>query len=125
MVVGSSFSARSQRRITLLLLALLSIGCGTVRNPALESARELYQRARQDSMLVRYASAALDRAGQTIDEADRRWMDDRDVNETEHLAYLATKRIEIARVTAQRRLAEDEVRPSPPARRDSNDSRIK
>jgi OOP family OmpA-OmpF porin len=124
MVVGSSFSARSQR-ITLLLLALLSIGCGAVRNPALESARELYQRARQDSMLVRYASAALDRAGQTIEEADRRWMDDRDVNETEHLAYLATKRIEIARVTAQRRLAEDEVRPSPPARRDSNDSKIK
>ena len=125
MAVGSSFMAAPQTRTLFLLLAALSIGCGTVRNPALESARELYQRARQDPMLVRYASAALDRAGQTINEADRRWTDDKDVNETDHLAYIATKRIVIARVTAQRRLAEDEVRQSPAARREANDSRIK
>jgi hypothetical protein len=125
MAVGSGFLSAPQTRAALLFLAALSIGCGTVRNPALESARELYQRARQDPLLVRYASAALDRAGQTIDEADRRWTDDKDVNETDHLAYIATKRIEIARVTAQRRLAEEEVRQSPAVRRDANDSRIK
>jgi hypothetical protein len=125
MAVGSSFIAAPHTRTLFWLLAALLIGCATVRNPALESARELYQRARQDPMLVRYASAALDRAGQTIDEADRRWTDDKDVNETDHLAYIATKRIEIARVTAQRRLAEEEVRQSPAVRRDANDSRIK
>jgi hypothetical protein len=32
----------------LLSLAILSLGCGAVRNPALERARDDYDRARQD-----------------------------------------------------------------------------
>ena len=57
----------------LSLLAALSIGCGAVRNPALESARDAYQKARQDPMIVRHAAVALDRAGQSLQEADRLW----------------------------------------------------
>ncbi len=56
------------------LLAVISVGCGAVRNPALERARDAYQRA-----------------------------------EAEHLAYIAEKRVEIARATARRRLAADEI----------------
>ena len=57
----------------LSLLAALSIGCGAVRNPALENARDAYQKARQDPMIVRHAAVALDRAGQSLQEADRLW----------------------------------------------------
>jgi Domain of unknown function (DUF4398) len=60
-------------RLALLLLAGLSIGCGAVRNPALEYAREAYQKARQDPVVVRHAAVALDRAERTLEEADRLW----------------------------------------------------
>jgi len=99
------------QRITaaLSVLAALSIGCGAVRNPALESARDSYQKARQDPVIVRHAAVALDRAGQALQEADRLWTKENDVVEVEHLAYIVEKRIEIARVTAQRRVAADEI----------------
>jgi hypothetical protein len=96
-------------RLALLLLAGLSIGCGAVRNPALEYAREAYQKARQDPVIVRHAAVALDRAGRTLEEADRLWTKEQDILEVEHLAYIVEKRVEIARVTAQRRLAADEI----------------
>jgi uncharacterized protein DUF4398 len=114
-----------QTRIALLLLAALAIGCGTVRNPALEHARDLYQKARQDPMVVRHAATALDRAGQVLEDADRLWMDEKDVIEVEHLAYIVEKRTEIARVTAQRRFAADEIRQRRSPRPEKNDTRTK
>ena len=114
-----------QTRIALLLLAALAISCGTVRNPALEYARDQYQKARQDPMVVRHAATALDRAGQVLEDADRLWMDEKDVIEVEHLAYIVEKRTEIARVTAQRRFAADEIRQSRSLRPEKNDTRTK
>src|SRR5262245_7684771 len=103
------FKKPKKTRAALLLLAGLSIGCGAVRNPTLESARETYQKARQDPVIVGHAAAALDRAGQALEEADRLWAKEQDILEVEHLAYIAEKRVEIARVTAQRRLAMEEI----------------
>ena len=95
----------------LSLLAAVSAGCGVVKsnNPALERARDAYQRARQDPAVVGRAAVALDKAGQTLEQAELLWTKEKDVIETEHLAYIAEKRIEIARVTARRRLAADEI----------------
>src|SRR5262245_30390176 len=109
----SVFFALLRTRAKLLLLAALAIGCGSVRNPALENARDLYQKARQDPVIARHAATALDRARQALEAADRLWKDEQDVDEVEHLAYIAEKRVEIARVTAQRRLAADEIRQIP------------
>jgi OmpA-OmpF porin, OOP family len=109
MRVDAILMGPKKTRLALLLLAGLSIGCGTVRHPALESAREAYQKARQDPAIVRHAAVALDRAGRTLEEADRLWTKEQDILEVEHLAYIAEKRVEIARVTAQRRLAADEI----------------
>jgi hypothetical protein len=97
---------------SLSLLAALAIGCGAVTNPALENARVAYQKARQDPVIVSRAGAALDRAAQTLEKADQLWAKDKDVTEVEHLAYIVEKRVEIARATAQRRLAEDELQQS-------------
>ena len=99
----------------LFLFATLASGCAAVRNPALESARDAYQKGRQDSLVVRHASAELDRAGQILHEAERLWIEENDAVEVEHLAYLVEKRVEIARVTAQRRLAAEEIRQWRPA----------
>ena len=77
-----------------------AIGCATVRNPSLENARDAYQKARQDPLIVRNAGAALDRAQSDPGNAEQIWTKERDVDEVEHLAYIAEKRVEIARVIA-------------------------
>jgi hypothetical protein len=96
--------------VALLFLAALTAGCGAANNnPALERAREAYQKARQDPEVAGRAAVALDKAGQTLQQAERVWKEDNDVTEVEHLAYVAEKRVEIARATARRRLAADEI----------------
>jgi len=107
----SHLSSRALRRAVIFLVASLSIGgCGTVRNPSLERARDAYQKARQDPLIVRNAGAALDRAQLTLETAEQLWAKEHDVNEVEHLAYIAEKRVEIARVTAERRQAAEELK---------------
>ncbi|MGH7782995.1 MAG: DUF4398 domain-containing protein [Candidatus Binatia bacterium] len=109
MRVDAIFLGQWKTSAPLSLLTVLAMACGAVRNPALESARDAYQKARQDAVIVRHAGAALDRAALALEEADRRWTKDKDVTEVEHLAYIAEKRVQIARVIAQRRLAADEI----------------
>ena len=100
-----------------LVIASLSLGCGAaVRNPALERARDVYNRARQDREVVARAAVALDRARLTLEQADRMWLAEKDVVEVEHLAFVAEKRVEIARATARRRLAADEIQQLNPQR---------
>ena len=110
----ATFSVDPQRASAVLFLAMLavSMGCAAVSNPALERARDSYQKARQDPAIVRNAGAALDRAGQKLEAAERLWTEEHDVVEVEHLAYIVEKRVEIARVIAQRRLAADEIQPA-------------
>ena len=114
MRIGFDTPASWRMCAALFLLAWAAIGCAAVRNPALENARDAYQKARQDPLIVRNAGAALDRAGQTLEAADQLWIKERDVDEVEHLAYIAEKRVEIARATAQRRLAAEELKAPAP-----------
>ena len=99
-------------RATLLLMTALAAACAAVRNPALDRARDAYQKARQDPAIVRNAGSALDKAAQSLEAAEKLWAEEHDVTEVEHLAYITEKRVEIARVTAQRRLAADEIQRS-------------
>jgi hypothetical protein len=96
-------------RMVLLFMIAFAAACATVRNPALDQARDVYDKARQDPAIVRNAGVALDKAGQALERAERLWANERDVAEVEHLAYITEKRVEIARITAQRRLAADEI----------------
>jgi OmpA-OmpF porin, OOP family len=118
-VTMDSFLKRWRDGLALALLAILSVGCGAVRNPALERARDSYQQARHDPEVVGRASVALNEAAKVLDRAERLWTDaatgplpatKREIEEVEHLSYLAEKRIEIARAIARRRLAADEIR---------------
>lgn len=108
-------------RMALLLMIALFAGCATVRNPALDRARDVYDKARQDPAIVRNAGVALDRAGQALETAERLWAKEHDVVEVEHLAYITEKRVEIARITAQRRLAADEIQQTRSSRPQSSD----
>jgi hypothetical protein len=100
----------------LVLLAIFSIGCATVRNPALERARNAYERAREDPAVAGRAAVALDKTRLTLERAEHLWAAEKDVAEVEHLVYLTEIRAEIARATAKRRLAADEIQQLKPQR---------
>jgi hypothetical protein len=109
MRIGKIFDAPWKTAASFTLWVAFAIGCGAVRNPALENARADYHKAQQDPVIARHAAAALDKAARALNEADKRWEKDQDIIEVEHLAYIAEKRVEIARATAQRRLAMEEI----------------
>ena len=110
-------SSENTRALILLpLVALFASGCSTVRNPALERAREAYERARQDPGVAGRATVALDKTRATLEQAERVWANEKDAAEVEHLVYLTEKRAEIARATAKRRLAADEIQLVKPQR---------
>jgi hypothetical protein len=98
------------------LLAFFSAGCATVRNPALERARNAYERAREDPGVAGRAAVALDKTRLTLEKAESLWAAEKDVAEVEHLVYLTEIRAEIARATAKRRLAADEIQQLKPQR---------
>ena len=123
-----SFLEQWGARLALAVLTIVSVGCGAVRNPALERARDSYQQARHDPEVVGRASVALDKAAQGLDQAERLWTEaakgtlpatQRELEEVEHLSYLAEKRVEIARAIARRRVAADEIQQLK-SRRDAN-----
>lgn len=46
-------------RMVLLFMIAFAAACATVRNPALDQARDVYDKARQDPAIVRNAGVAL------------------------------------------------------------------
>jgi hypothetical protein len=109
----NSYFIRDRQRGTAVVLALMAFafsGCGAVRNPALERAREAYERALKEPEVARHAAVALDQTRLTLERAERLWETKQDTAEVDHLAYLTEKRAEIAYAIAKRRLAAEEIR---------------
>lgn len=89
-------------------LMCLTTACATVPS-ALEHARQDYQQMEGDPLISRNAPVASYEASQALSRAEQAWKDTGDEEEVTHLAYLTDKRIEIARQTAQQKLAESET----------------
>ena len=98
------------------LLAFFSAGCGPVRTPALDRARNAYELARRDPAVAGRAAVALEQTRATLERAEHLWATDKDVAEVEHLVALVEKRAEIAHATAKRRVAADEIQQILPQR---------
>jgi OmpA-OmpF porin, OOP family len=88
-----------------------ALGCSTLQEPAsLERARLAYTQAQQNPQIVTHAPVALREAEQTLQHAQQVWKDDEDEEEVQHLAYMTERRVDIARATAEQKLAEAEIR---------------
>jgi OOP family OmpA-OmpF porin len=93
-----------------IMLSIGTLGCSSMRpNPALEQARQSFAQAQSDPQLVSQAPVALRQAEQALQQAEQAWKDDADAEEVEHLADVATRRLDIARAQAEQKIAEDEV----------------
>ena len=93
-------------RIALTLAAVgLAAACATPNPPApLSQARSAYDELAAHPDVVRHAPVELYEAEEAVQRAERAWNQDGDEVETDHLAYVADKRIEIA-LAGQRRRA--------------------
>lgn len=97
------------------LALCLAVACASPVNPNLERAETEYRAAHADPLVTRHAPSELDRAETALERAQRAYRDDAEHDEVDHLAYLATRRVEIARASAERNHAIARVDAPPPA----------
>jgi outer membrane protein OmpA-like peptidoglycan-associated protein len=82
----------------------------------LESVRAEYAAAAEDPELRTQAAVELYEAKRAVEAAESAWQDQGDPLETRHRAYLADRRIEIARIAARRRTLEANLEQMPEER---------
>jgi OmpA-OmpF porin, OOP family len=102
-----------------LALAIGAAGCAARTNAALERARAEYRTAAQDPEITTNAPVALHEADQALAEADRAMDKGKDEKDVDTLAYVAEKRVEIARAAADQKRAESNT-----AELDANRDRV-
>jgi OmpA-OmpF porin, OOP family len=96
-------------QLFLAILAAVALGACATTHPEVERARSLYDQAAADPMLAQHASVALYEAEKEVERAERTWSRDSDREEAKHIAKLAEKRLELARVMAEAAVAEQET----------------
>jgi OOP family OmpA-OmpF porin len=86
--------------ISFVLGSGLMTACTSNPPPALERARADYQQAANDPAIRSDASADLFAAQNLLQQAEHTWEEDGDHDETAHLAYLTSLKLELARTNA-------------------------
>ena len=115
--------SRAAARIAPPAIALiaLALACASPPPPqALVDARAAYQKAEANPVVKENASVELYEAGQALQRADSEWKNEENVQETDHLAYLVKRRVEVTELWAAGRKAYkegQELQQSPPRRR--------
>ncbi len=103
----SSNLLRAHAAVVALVAAALW-ACATT-HPDVERVRGMYDEAAADPVLAQHAAVPLYEAQKEVERAEKKWSEDSDREEAKHLAYLAEKRIELARATAEGVAAEQET----------------
>ena len=88
---------------SLIAAGLLAACASTAPSAALEQARSAVSAVAGDPIVNQYAPVELKEATDALARADREWADDHDETETNHLAYIARQRAEIATNAARSR----------------------
>lgn len=99
-------------RSKLIMIAVLltgAFGCSTQPFPPLEAVRHDLMQLKGDEVVVSKAPVALYDAEKAVKLADEAWAARSDQAEADYLAYLAKRKIEITKYTAQRKLIDDEL----------------
>jgi len=104
----SIISTSNTMKIKLLIIisTILLIGCATVpeKNVALDRARAVYEQAQANPEVEKNAPVALYEAAQALKKAEQA----KDIEEMEHLAYIAKRKTQIAVAQAEQKVAEKE-----------------
>ncbi len=90
-------------------LGMLGIGCAAQQNQALMQAESSFDRASNDTQVQNHASLSLYEAEQALHRAQSAKERGADEKVVDHLAYLASQRVEIAEASAKRKQAEKQL----------------
>lgn len=91
------------------IFSLVACNSAPKQVQSLEDARAAYLEASQDFNMVKYASEELDSAHVALQKADTHWKKKSGAANVEHYVYLTGRRIETARLIADREEAETEI----------------
>jgi outer membrane protein OmpA-like peptidoglycan-associated protein len=90
--------------------ALAGLATACVQEPPdLARVRASYDRVAADARVQKRAGVEIYEARQAVERAEATWKEDGNYDEAVHLAYLASRKVEIARVASERRALEEEV----------------
>jgi len=81
-------------------LVLVAVGCAKPTPQSLVDARRAVDALEADSDVNRHASVQVLEAQQALQRANQNWTEEGDATEADHLSYLTTRRVEIARSAA-------------------------
>ena len=92
--------------MTLIAAAIISGCSSTPQNASLMEAHYSFNNARASADISNQAPLELKVAGETLNQADAAFNKDEDESVVDHLAYMSTQQVAIARETAKRKVAE-------------------
>ena len=104
------------RLLTLSALALVLTGCAHEPNPNLEQARAGYAELQANPQAQSLASVETEEAAQMLNRANQAYEAGHDTAQVDHLAYLANRRIDVARETLLQKNAEAALADAPAQR---------
>lgn len=121
---------RKQLMIPALLAVSVALAaCSTPPNANLEQARTNYSGLQANPQASKVAALETKDASDYLDKADKAYLDKRDSNEVDQLAYLTNQRVEVAKQTIALRTAEANLKNAAAqraqARLDARDAQIK
>lgn len=97
--------------IMALLLGFFMVACTPPTKPAsLQSAEAAVEQVQSEPGVTRYALVELDKAQETLQEAQRTWRYDKSPDKVAHPAYLAQQYARIAAVAAEGEEAQAQIR---------------
>ena len=101
---------------TILTAAALAVlaGCQTLpaQDPALDAAEREYREAAADPLVQRHGAAELEQVRSLLTRAQSYYKDERNLEQTRHLAYLASAQLSTLRVRSSARDADLQVQQS-------------
>jgi outer membrane protein OmpA-like peptidoglycan-associated protein len=100
-----SLAPSLSRVLWIMPVLFVAVACATPRNPNLEAAEMQYRAAEADPNVTAHAPTAMREAKTSLDRAQRAFADDEDEADVDHLAYLASRRVEIAQAIADKQSA--------------------
>ena len=103
----------SHRKYSAVLLCALAFaalaGCSARSNPNVDRVRADLAILKSEPTIAAEPTIELNEAEQAVRRAEEHWAKQHDSGEAEHLAYLAGRRIDIARLKGEQRVAESNV----------------
>lgn len=96
-------------KIAIIVSVFIATSCSSHRNASLDRAEADVRNAQENQTLMARSAPLVQEASKTLEQAQDTWNNKRDRDEVEHLVYLTTRQLDMAREEARRKVALEEA----------------